>query len=115
MLTDSERFAFVPRRLHGFATTGNAYDACQCDEAIGKGDTLIVLSESVVGIAWTWPIAVTATNGALHQIKDDPRSSLAELAATFDMRVEDVSEAVALAQALGFALDPVFHGAIAPG
>jgi len=115
MLTDSERFAFVPRRLHGFATTGNAYDACQCDEAIGKGDTLIVLPEGVIGIAWTWPIAVTAANGALHQVKDDPRSSLTELAATFEMRVDDLSEAIALAQALGFALDPVFAAAIAPG
>jgi hypothetical protein len=34
MLTDSERFAFEPRRHHAFASTGNAYDASQCDEAI---------------------------------------------------------------------------------
>jgi hypothetical protein len=27
MLTDSERFAFTARRIHGFASTGNAYDA----------------------------------------------------------------------------------------
>jgi hypothetical protein len=31
MLTDSERFAFIPRRIHAFAKSGNAYDACQTD------------------------------------------------------------------------------------
>ncbi|MBA4355757.1 MAG: hypothetical protein C0409_13805 [Novosphingobium sp.] len=45
MLTDSERFAFETRRHHAFASTGNAYDATQCDEAILTGDTLIVLAE----------------------------------------------------------------------
>ena len=37
MLTDSERFAFTTRRHHAFASTGNAYDAVQCDEAIRTG------------------------------------------------------------------------------
>ena len=60
MLTDSERFAFETRRHHAFASTGNAYDASQCDEAIKTGDTLIVLAEEVVAIAMTWPFAVTA-------------------------------------------------------
>jgi hypothetical protein len=59
MLTDSERFAFETRRHHAFASTGNAYDASQCDEAIKTGDTLIVLAEQVVAIAMTWPFAVT--------------------------------------------------------
>lgn len=31
MLTDSERFAFTTRRHHAFASTGNAYDAVQCE------------------------------------------------------------------------------------
>jgi hypothetical protein len=112
MLTDSERFAFTPRRLHGFATSGNAYDACQCDEAITKGDTLLVLPEGVIGIAWTWPIAVTAACGALHRVKDEPKSSLADLAATFEMQVDDLAEAIAIARALGLALDPVFESAL---
>ena len=38
MLTDSERFVFETRRHHAFASTGNAYDASQCDEAIKTGD-----------------------------------------------------------------------------
>ncbi|MDE2563021.1 MAG: hypothetical protein KGL48_12320 [Sphingomonadales bacterium] len=109
MLTDSERFAFTPRRLHAFETSGNAYDACQCDEAIAKGDTLIVLPEGVIGVAWTWPIAVTAAHGALHRVKDEPRSTLADLAASFDMDVADLAAAIALARALGLALDSVFE------
>ncbi len=48
MIMDSERFAFIPRRIHAFATSGNAYDACQTDEAIKTGHTLLILSEGVV-------------------------------------------------------------------
>lgn len=51
MLTDSERFAFVPRHYHGFASTGNAYDATQTDDRIENGDTLLILTEGVIGVA----------------------------------------------------------------
>jgi len=81
MLTDSERFAFETRRHHAFASTGNAYDASQCDEAIRTGDTLIVLAEQVVAIAMTWPFAVTETSGALHALSaPKPGEDLAALA-----------------------------------
>jgi hypothetical protein len=56
MLTDSERFAFTPRRIHGFASTGNAYDATQTDDRIASGDTLLILPEGVVGVAHCWPL-----------------------------------------------------------
>lgn len=69
MLTDSERFAFTTRRHHAFASTGNAYDAVQCDEVIHTGDTLVVLVEEVIGIAMTWPFAVTQAHGNLHALK----------------------------------------------
>ena len=59
MLTEGERFAFETRRHHALASTGNAYDAAQCDEAIKTGDTLIVFAERVVAIAMAWPFAVT--------------------------------------------------------
>ena len=68
MLTDSERFAFTTRRHHTFASTGNAYDAVQCNEAIRTGDTLVVLTEEVVGVAMTWPFAVTEICGKLHAL-----------------------------------------------
>lgn len=49
-----------------FESTGAAYDATQTDERINKGDVLVIDSEQVVGIADTWPIAVTIQAGKLH-------------------------------------------------
>jgi hypothetical protein len=52
--------------IHIFDTTGEAYDACQCDESVNKGDILFIPSEGVVGLADTWPIAITKAYGDLH-------------------------------------------------
>lgn len=52
--------------VHFFPDSGLAYDACQCDEGIAKGDLLIIESECVIGVADTWPIAVSREHGALH-------------------------------------------------
>lgn len=52
--------------IHVFSSTGAAYDACQCDAEIKDGDILVIPSEGVVGIADTWPFAITAKRGALH-------------------------------------------------
>lgn len=106
MLTDSERFAFETRRHHAFASTGNAYDASQCDEAINTGDTLIVLAEQVVAIAMTWPFAVTETCGKLHALSPKPGEDLAALARSLHVRAADFQHAADLARRLGFALDP---------
>ena len=73
MLTDSERFSFSAWRTHAFASTGNAYDAVQTDETIAAGDTLLILDEGVVGVAMTWPFAVTAKPGKLHAVSE-PRA-----------------------------------------
>lgn len=107
MLTDSERFAFETRRHHAFASTGNAYDASQCDEVILTGDTLIVLAEEVVAIAMTWPFAVTASCGKLHALAA-PREgeTLADLARSLHVRTADFEHAAAIVRRLGFALDP---------
>jgi hypothetical protein len=107
MLTDSERFAFEPRRHHAFASTGNAYDASQCDEAIKTGDTLIVLAEQVVAIAMTWPFAVTEICGKLHALSAPrPGETLADLARLLHVRAADFQHAADIARRLGFALDP---------
>ena len=82
MLTDSERFAFTAHRIHAFETTGNAYDAVQTDEAIGTGDTLLILGEAVVGVALTWPFAVTAECGHLHQVAPKMGDTLNAFAAS---------------------------------
>lgn len=107
MLTDSERFAFETRRHHAFASTGNAYDATQCDEAILTGDTLIVLAEQVVAIAMTWPFAVTETCGKLHALSPPrPGESLAEVACALHVTAADFRHAADLARRLGFPIDP---------
>lgn len=111
MLTDSERFAFHTHRAHLFATTGNAYDACQVDDAIRKGHTLVIVPEGVVGLAWAWPVAVTADAGHLHKLGDAGATSLAELVAPLDFSESDVLSAITLARALGLTIDPVFERA----
>lgn len=83
--------------IHRFDGTGDAYDACQCDEDIKTGDTLVIEEKGfrqykgrdedgfrvyaddpkdivVVGLAWAWPLAVTVEQGELHDIKDDLES-----------------------------------------
>lgn len=52
-----------------FATTKEAYDATQTGEA-PLGSVLLIPSEGVVGLAWTWPVAVTVASGELHQVAD---------------------------------------------
>lgn len=55
-------------KTHTFDTTGEAYDATQYRNDIKVGDLLIIESERVIGVAYTWPIAVTAKHGNLHNI-----------------------------------------------
>src|SRR5262245_60811880 len=52
-----------------FRGTGEAYDATQCRDEIKNGDTLLIEAEEVIGLAWTWPVAVTAKAGHLHSIQ----------------------------------------------
>lgn len=114
MLTDSERFAFLPRRLHAFETTGNAYDATQSDEQIKSGDTLIVLKERVVAVAYTWPLAVTAQAGALHSLTPLIGDTLLRVAGSFNLQEADIAAAIEMAVALGFDLDPAILALSAP-
>lgn len=55
-------------KIHFFSDTGEAYDACQCDENVKNGDTLIC--GNVVALAYTWPVSVTAAYGHLHTMAD---------------------------------------------
>lgn len=106
MLTDSERFAFVPQRIHAFETSGNAYDAVQTDERKATGDLLLILDEAVVGVAMTWPFAVTAEAGHLHQVAPKPQDTLSDLAASFGVEPAAVERAVKLARGLRFPIEP---------
>ena len=106
MLTDSERFAFLACRYHGFATTGNAYVATQTDDRIAAGDTLMILPEGVIGIAHCWPFAVTAACGKLHAVSPKQSDTLATFAASLSIADSDLAAAADLARALGFVIDP---------
>ena len=57
-----------------FPSTSNAYDACQTAEDISDGDVLVIEAEKVVGIAWTWPFALTESFGELHVTTANPRT-----------------------------------------
>lgn len=55
-------------KIHHYETTVAAYAATQSDDNIKKGDVLIIESEKVVGLADTWPVAVTEWPGELHDL-----------------------------------------------
>jgi hypothetical protein len=46
----------------------SAYDACNTGQC-HRGDVLVIESEGIVGIADTWPIAVTEQQGEFHSIE----------------------------------------------
>lgn len=106
MLDDSDRFAFTPTRIYAFETSGDAYDATQTDERIANGDILLILTEKIVGIAYTWPYAITANCGRLHAIDPKPGETLEELAGQFATTPEQLCFAIDLADALCFKLCP---------
>ena len=54
-------------------TSADAYNRCQCDDEWSAGRIIVVDDEQIVGLAWIWPIAVTAERGELHSAKRDPR------------------------------------------
>ena len=106
MLTDSERFAFSAWRIHAFASTGNAYDAVQTDETIAAGDTLLILDEGVVGVAMTWPFAITAEPGKLHAVcEPGAGETLGHIERALDVPDGSIARACRLARTLGFAID----------
>lgn len=88
--------------VHEFETTSDAYGACQCDENIHDGDLLVIKEEQVVGVADTWPIAVTKVSGELHNIIPGHVDSFLITNPKF---VEPINAARAKAIELGFELD----------
>lgn len=86
--------------MKSFDTTGEAYDASQCDDSIAKGDTLVIQAEGVVALAWVWPTAVTVAAGELHSVEEgfDP----AEIIEDAGWSAEQIAAAVAFADSQGF-------------
>ncbi|ATI56836.1 MULTISPECIES: hypothetical protein [Sphingomonas] len=56
-------------RVHYFATSADAFDACfETHPGLAEGDVIVALAEGVVGLASVYPIAVTRQGGALHHM-----------------------------------------------
>lgn len=88
-------------KVHSFGTTGEAYDACQCDENIKNGDVLLIAPECVVGLAWTWPFAISKRRGHLHTLKDPlTTENMQGLATDLGIEYRDLVDRVMVALAL---------------
>lgn len=81
-----------------FPSTAAAYSAAQGDAAVEKGATLVVVSEGVVGLAWSWPVAVTVALGEFHGAVGDADALIKSAGLT----LEQVRDAVDVADAHGF-------------
>lgn len=85
-------------KLH-FDSTGQAYGATQTQDWVRNGTVLVIPNERVIGVAHTWPVAVTEAAGELHKL--DP--ALGELS---------LAE---LEQTLGYPLQPAIDEALSRG
>ncbi|ESY35392.1 hypothetical protein NKK48_30330 [Mesorhizobium sp. C386A] len=93
-------------KIHFFDSTGDAYDFTQCIDDIKNGDVLVIESEKVVGLADTWPVAVTKEAGNLHTLDDGKfESYLHQFGKDAGQRVftdQQLKAAKAIAAAWGF-------------
>lgn len=101
--------------IHEFASSSDAYDATQCDESVRKGDALLIASEGVVGLAWTWPVAVTARAGELHELSDEDRMTPAAVIQEAAWTDEQLKLAVATATQHGLPIANWAQAALAGG
>lgn len=95
---------------HYFPTTDEAYDCCNMGETfeevdVTKGDTIIIESERVVGVAWAWPVAVTKEFGQLHTVKEGMSYIEFILLEHGAPTLEAFDQAVAVAVELGYELN----------
>lgn len=116
----------LTRTVHVFTSTTDAYNATQTHDNMRDGDLIHVPSESVVGVVWTWPFAVTPERGELHRLSASfgsadafERESGVTGAQTVAQRFAvAITEATALAVALGYMvtldMDPAAFAAALP-
>jgi hypothetical protein len=93
---------------HRFDSTEDAYVACQTDEHIKNGDALVIESEQVVGLAWTWPVSITEVTGDLHTV-NPTWESLLQVMADAKWTVEHLKAAVAIADEHGWPVIEVYR------
>lgn len=64
---------FTPKGRHRcleYKSTKAAYDAIQTGE-VSNSDYVVIESERVVGLPYTWPVAITIESGELHYVDTD--------------------------------------------
>lgn len=76
-------------KIHSFASTTQAYDACQT--GLPSDEVIAILPEGVVGISGTWPVAVTKEHGCLHA----KRATLSWAETTYPPQVIELAVSVA--------------------
>ena len=86
--------------IHYFETTVDAYDACQCDDNLKDGDTLVIANEGVVGVVNCWPMAVTAIKCSLHPYN---ASRINKCVSSY-VAPTDIGAAIIIAKNQGYAL-----------
>jgi hypothetical protein len=90
--------------VHTFSSTEQAYEAAATNSHVKCADTLVIESEKVIGVADTWPFAITIQRGSLcifgPEAFEDPRS-LARF-------VSGIKAALREARARGYDVDPLF-------
>lgn len=92
-------------KIYQYSTSGQAYDAIMCEaDGIKTGDIVVIKSERVVGLAWAWPIAVTAEHGELH-LTNKPISAIADCEITADQ----IEAACTVARLYGYPLARFSH------
>ena len=96
-------------QVHHYSDTGAAYSATQHDATVMNGDVLVIVDERVIGMAETWPFAITVEPGSLHQL-DPTVATIKVLASAFDLSEDDtraaLARAVDIADVLGYPVAP---------
>jgi len=99
-------------RIHHFDTSEAAYQASLNEWDVREGDVLVIVSEQIVGLASTEPIAITIASGALKTIEPMPRGMLLDELVHGD---REISHAVDEALRHGWPVAPHYLGYAAPG
>lgn len=93
--------------IHTFNDSDTAYEAPQRREDVKFGDTLVIVSEGVVGVACTYSLAVSEAQGEFVPFTWDMPITDPNFLLTL---VDSIRAAVAEATRLGIAINPAFGG-----
>ena len=85
--------------VHIFDDSVEAYGHCQWDDEVHTGDVLVIPSEGIVGIAHTWPVAVTVEHKELHRAGSEWSGAEAKITD------QQIANAIKIAKEHGFPIN----------